>query len=68
MKLTFEDLVSARYTPHTERNESGPMGDLVLTNANKQDLGASLLTGDFESEDPFVQLMAEVLGDTMLNS
>ena len=66
MKLTFEDLVGAHYSPHTTKGKEGhPLGDGVLLSTSGVDIGEALISGNFESDDPFVQLMAEVLADTM---
>lgn len=65
MKLTFDDLINARYTPHTVKGKNDtPLGNMVLLRQDGTDIGEVLITGDFESDDPFVQLMAEVLSET----
>jgi hypothetical protein len=60
-KLTFEDLATAGFAPHTTFNDEGPLGNKVLLNDAGEDIGAILLSGEYEAEDPFTKIMADVL-------
>lgn len=60
-ELTFDDLATVGYVPHTTRNEEGPLGNMVLMNDAGEDIGALLLSGEYKGADTFTQIFADVL-------
>jgi len=60
-KLTFDDIATLGFVPHTTHNDEGPLGNKVLLNEAGEDIGAILLSGEYESDDPFTKIMADVL-------
>ena len=65
MNLTADDMRTARFSPHNERimrdGVAEILGDMVLMSRSGTDIGAALESGDYTAENPFVQMMADVV-------
>lgn len=69
MNISADDMRTARFSPHNERimrdDTTEVLGDMVLMSRDGDDIGAALQSGDYQCDNPFVQMMADVVASVL---